>query len=389
MKSNFAVLIQANLEELFNIENSKLNEDNLLNHYLLVLKNYLRGDSKELLEITNQKSFEFLPNFYKILIKLRLSLLNLQFDNALIIKINEEINSEEFENQFSYWLGEINFVVGNIYLESKEYENAKNSFRQAYSELNLINAKQKAIKSLFNVLVSESRLNPSKKLLIDYEFVNRKALEVNEIIVAGLCNLNISRELQLIGSLNLALKYVNKSIDLLKSDMGVNHYYSSILHRCHLLIELERRVEAQLDLEEARLAPFHSIQEAVKLLEVLYKNKFQLAEIENSTVHINENKLDPTWKGRLKDFISQKKISKLSDLESLMIESLLNSPKTKNELIELLYGNQIDYSASENRFRVLLSRFKKRHPGLIIQNDKSYRISDEIFFVENNKTTAK
>lgn len=381
MNKEWINLIQGNLESLFDIENRNLLNDGMSLHYLQVLKSYLRGEIETLNELCKIQTISLFPKFYQKLVQIRLDLLNFQLYNFPLPQIDEKSREDFLSSSFFYsndhWVGEFYFVLGLFTLEVKDYENSKKIFRLAYTELDKIGAFKKSVRALLNVIVSESRLYPNKKLIIDYEFVVKKALAIQEFSVSGICYLNISRELQLIGSLTLALKYVNKAIEHLSSDIGAKNYYSALLHRCHILIELERSIEAKMDIEEVRLSPFSETQEAAKLLEIIYSQKFSNIESKLTHKEINETKLDPTWRGRFRNYISKKKNSKLSDLESTLIESLLDSNKTKNELISILYGDQIDYSASENRFRVLLSRFRKRHPGLIINEDGLYKISDD------------
>lgn len=373
-KNTFIKLIEANLEELFELENSDGVQDPLEHAYLQILKVYLRGDHQELKSLCANSNINKI-SFLKPLIELRYQILVSKVDRENIQTLTGFCKSDNTLNSLAHWRGEIAFVVGMAYLELKEYENAKNIFKVSYQELDLYGAKKKAVKALLNVLVAESRAHNKKKLLIDYEFVANKALAAQDSIVAGICYMNISREVQLIGSLNLALKYINRSITCLMSDQGINHYYSAILQRCHVLLDLGRTLEAQLDYEEALLSPHLHIQEATKILSLMFKKDKPL---QNTEIQIE--KLDPTWRGRLKDFLSHKKYSNLSDLESNLIESLLTKKRTKNELIDILYGNKIDYPAAENRFRVLLSRLKKRHPGLVVSDKNEFKIADEIFF---------
>lgn len=370
----FIRLFEANLEELFELENLNIIQNKLGCHYLQVMKSYLRGDCHTLAALhpidTSAES-----EFINILIKVRHDILASKIQRNVVEQLNKYCEKDGLIDQFSYWLGEISFVVAMAYLELKDYENAKKYYRIAYREFDSIGAKKKAVKSLLNVLVAESRADNSKKLLIDYQFVAKKALSAHDSIVAGICYMNISREIQLIGSLNVSLKFINKSIECLQSDHGTTHYYSAILHRCHVLLELGRNFEARLDYEEASMSPYIHIKEAIKLLDLMFhKNK-----IKNSELQINTEKLDPTWRGRLKDFLHKKQYAKLSDLESTLIEYLLEKNRSKDELIELLYGKKIDYPAAENRFRVLMSRLRKRHPGLIVTDKNEFKIADEVF----------
>lgn len=63
----------------------------------------------------------------------------------------------------------------------------------------------------------------------------------------------------------------------------------------------------------------------------------------------------------------------LSQLEAKLIESLNSSPKTKFEIIDELYGSEIDSFAAENRLKNILFRLKSKFPGLIrLKNGKYF-----------------
>lgn len=361
----FIKVIESNLDQLLELDLANEVVAPLEKQYLSVLICYLRGEKEELsLFIENSQS---LPPFFCLLVQIRLGILIGSNESTTLSEFSKFLEEKNLSEDYTNWKGEIAFVLGLAYLENKAYEPAKIFFQMAYRFLNDLGAKKKSVKSLLNVVVSESRLHNYKKLIIDYEFVAKKSLQAGDPIVAGICFLNISREFQLIGSLNLALKYVNKSIEHLGSDLGLNHYYSALLHRSHVLIDLGRHFEAQLDYETARLCPFPQIQEALKVIECMLGKSQAIAT----------EKLDPTWKGRWKTFEEGKKMPRLTEMESRLLELIAGIGQTKEMLIQNLYGDKIDYSAAENRLKVLLSRFRKRHPGLIIFEENRFKFADE------------
>jgi hypothetical protein len=69
-------------------------------------------------------------------------------------------------------------------------------------------------------------------------------------------------------------------------------------------------------------------------------------------------------------------LEQLTALESRLIQLLSDGRKTKYDLIERLYESSIDFSSREARFKNVLSRLKKKRPGLIVLDEGYYRISE-------------
>ena len=62
--------------------------------------------------------------------------------------------------------------------------------------------------------------------------------------------------------------------------------------------------------------------------------------------------------------------------ETKLIDLLLTGPKTKDELVNLMYGDKLSYESAENRLRVLISRIRKKNKKLIESSQGIYRISN-------------
>ena len=238
---------------------------------------------------------------------------------------------------------------------------------------------RKAIKSLLNIVVAESRKHTSKKLILDYTFVANEASKVNDPIVQGICYLNISREHHKLGAFELALKFINQALDLMASDFGVNHFYSALAHRCHVLIDLGRFNEALFDYQKVKAASITQSVESLKVIEVM---------LGDSNKKVVVDHLEPTWQERLYAVKEAKSSVKLTKTESQLIELLSSGRQTKDMLIHGLYGDKIDWIAAESRFKMLLSRFRKKCPEVILFENGLYQISDENFIINGAQLEA-
>lgn len=269
-------------------------------------------------------------------------------------------------SQNNEWKGEKAFIIGLAHLDLKNNVFAAQSFKLAYSELWKIGAKKKAVKALMNMVVSEDRENNKQKCIPSYEYVKNKAFEVGDNIVAGLCAHNMAKEYHKLGALDLSLKYSNEALDLLSQDSGSFHFYDALLQRCHILIELSRFNEALVDFQKAKASPHIRIQEALKSIEVILG--------ENKPLQLNH--LEPAWRNKIIAKDSQFSKVRLTRLESLFIEVISKGPVSKDDLINILYGDKIDYLAADNRIKVFLTRFRKKMPGLLYSSNDMYFLTD-------------
>lgn len=348
---NFNAVIEASIEELMEFELLGEFESEQLGFYNQAILAHTRGDVEALRSIIPQLEGDF-----KTLSTYRLEILKQNYSN-------NEITVEE------PFMGEAHFIMGLNFVNFKDYTKAKFHFQKAYQLLWKIDAQRKGIKSLMNMVVSESRHNSNKKLIVDYEFITKKALSIGDKITAGTCQLNISREYQMMGAFELALITCNRALDFLEADMGATHYFFALIHRCHLLIDLKRYPEALIDFQKAKGSSFSEIEEALKVVEVLLGDKKEI-----DLVH-----LEPTWKSRLKEHRNGVSFKDLTKTEAQLIKFLSTGPKDKNDIIDEIYGKNMDYESVDSRFRVLLMRLRKKKPSLVVYEQKQYRISDENF----------
>lgn len=366
----FAAALQADFIEL---RNHSLLSDQLSPmeaNYVEILVLYLKGDNVGLRHCLAQAPNELL----RLLGRIRLQIMNFAIHPPDLRLLEAWGDRHGFENNL--WEGETMFLLGLAWCEAGEYERSKKFYMNAHRLFWREGVKKKALKALLNSVVAESRLNKEKKLIVDYFFVAQKAMETGDSIVAGICHLNIAQEYRKMGALESALRSINKAIDFMQADRGINHFYFSILERCHIYIELDRFSEARLDYQIAQEAPFPEIQEGLKVIDTLLGNHSL----------IDEERLDPSWKSRLHEIrVGRKRVS-FTKMESRLLELLSAGTVTKEHLMTSLYGDRIDFAVRENRFKVLLSRMRKKAPSLIITSEAGYHLENEAFLLPIEKS---
>lgn len=330
-----------------------------LSIYAKVLDSYFCADSEQLIE--NMKSFDEESELFYISY-LRYNLLKQKYEKKIIFKVCDTMNSE------SVYSAEAALALGRYYLAFDKYQEASDTFKIAHDKLEKMGLKKKALKAYQNLLISKTRVNPNKRYIQDYEFLAKRASELGEKAVESISYHNISRELFFIGAFNVALRYSNLAIKLLDEERGTLHFFEALLHRCHLLIELNLYERAYEDYQYAKTSTHTQTLNALKVIEKLLtesKNKMSLSHIE------------PCW--RVKLARTKKTSFNFTKSESKFIEFIKGEPKSRIEIIDFLYGAEADYEASLNRLRVLLSRLRKKAPALIVEECETFTLIDNIY----------
>ncbi len=325
--------------------------------YLEVLIAYFEGDVDTIYKVSKHENIsEVVFN----LSLLRASVVKQQVDIDLLNILEKKVKLLDS----TFWKAETYFVIAWSFRELGSYHNGAVYFQKAYKALWNIGAKKKAVKSLLNHVVCQTHLDSSKRYLNDFQYLHKKAIEVQDPIVQGLCELNMGREYRILKSYDLAQTYIYNSVELLEGDRGNNNYYFAILERALLNLELKRFKQAHLDYQVVQESSLPEIQEAAKVL---------LVKI-GSRETINKNMLDPVWVDVLEN--KQIKNLKLTQMEAQLIEYLSVCEKRKEDIIFYLYGDKLNIESAENRFKVLLSRLRKKAPNLISYFQGYYTLSE-------------
>ena len=355
---NIIEVIESSLMELNYILLHNNFKDEEAQSYASIIKLYLENDG---LKLKNMISSKKLSSKIYHLACLRLMILkNTQDMISLSHFMKFDMNNSQLE-------AEKKFILGIGFLRINENLYARDYFQKAYRELDAVGAKKKALKALMNMVVAESRINNKKRLIGDYELIAEKAKEIDDKIIEGICMHNVSKEFQRVGGFELALKYANHSVKLMKNDVGTIHYYEIILHRCHVLIDLGRYQQAYLDFDRAKLSNHPQTKNALKCIEIILGEE----------KIIPTSYLEPAWRSKISDLKEKGKQVKLTSVEMQFLELIRKNEVSKNRIISSLYGNKIDRDVAKNRFKVFISRFRKRYPELIISTRSGYVLRDE------------
>lgn len=367
-RKNLARLFDASVAELVELARQGATAPTL-RAYARLLHHYLQGDvpglarwvgdlRRDLGDSSEEKSC-------RLLAEIRLRIRQQDVDRKLLAE------AAEWAKQAGDWAGEIYFCLGTSYSKLADHAQAQQAYERAFPTLEEVGAKRKATKALFNHVVCESRLYPDKKLIADYHYLAKRASKVKDYGTAAICCTNISREYQKLGAMEVALKYCDRALRMLKDDVGAIDYYLALAHRCHLLLEMGRAQEAELDYQTAQAADFPEVREALKVID-------RLRSAGRSRLAIQVESLTPTWRERL-EAGGEGAAKKLSPLEGRLLQFIAQAPRTKFEIIEHLYPEKAEFKLLEDRFKNLLNRLKKSRPGLVVFEHRKYRISDESF----------
>ena len=264
--------------------------------YARILRSYLQNDIHNLKNILSPQDLS--PEF-RHLASLRLMILEKKQD----IDSLKEVITYNIDNKILS--AERDFILGTAFLRIKENLHAREHFKKAYKELDSIGAKNKGLKALMNVVVAESRIDNKRKLIGDYELIAEKANQIGNKIIQAICIHNISKEFQKVGGFELALKYANNSIELMKGDIGALHYYEAILHRSHVLIDLGRYQQAYLDFERAKISNHSQIKNALKCIEIMLGEKKLIPGAY----------LEPAWHSKLASLKGSLQANKMTKIE--------------------------------------------------------------------------
>lgn len=364
-------LIESNLSELVEARKGLAVSHPLL-RYLDVLSAYLRGDIEGLTRLVGKEPAVLEQmNPEEVSARLRLQIRTRSVEQAVLARA---IALAKDPKEELIWRGELSFVIAMALETSGDDCRAQEFYKLASEVLELGGCPRKSIKAFANYVAAETRIHPDKKLIVEYEYIFRKAKRLKEFGVAGMALNNISREYQLVGALNVALKFANRALVYLGRDFGSLHYYLGIVHRAHVLFDLHRDREAVLDLEQASACDFPEIKEAIKTVKKNYLKDALKADLE-----IKQARMTVTWRERFNNGPTLATLCQLGEMEEALVRFLATGAHDKFQIIEHLYGKKIEFESAENRFKNLIGRIRKKYPGLLAFENGKYRVSDDSF----------
>lgn len=338
-----------------------------LQRNVIEMEYLFKNQEKELVEIKSSTNFKIL----NILTQARIQIRNKNVEQKTIEELQQYAKLE------SLYRGELFFVIGLCYDSQNELHEARKSFNSAsfYFENQGIFVKQ--FKCYTNAISCESRLYPFENFIPQYEFIIKKAIELNDHLVAGTNLNNISYEYEQIGALRAALQYSIEALNILdKYGYRSINYYFALVQRCNLYIKLDRLYEAQLDYEKSLACPFLELKEILNVLGT------RLGYHENKNE--NTNALTIAWKLKMQKRINKYGKNKttdqpLTEIEEKIVKLISTTPLTLNEIGIKLYGDLVDHSSIENRIKVFLSKIRKKREGLILISEGRYSLSSNLY----------
>ena len=322
--------------------------------YRQVLELYLRHDAVALRELIDDfarlMDAEPVQNLILKLAQVRLQVRVGILQKELLMELESCVVDDPA------WRGEKHFVLALAYGKLGEFAAELKNYREASHFFEKAGLKQKSLKAYHNMIATMGSLEPNRSRALEYHTLYRKARRLQDHAVCGLALFNISRELQTMRALRAALQYVNRSLQHFANDWGNLNYYLALTHRAHLLLQMGRDQEAEMDLEMASTGKFPEVQGAIELIRSWREKR--PAQVESKT-------LEPSWQARMRDPAAEMKASDLSEMEEKLLQYLATGPKEKGEVLDYLYGDRIDTSARENRLKNLLFRLRKRDAQMI------------------------
>lgn len=318
LDSSLEQLIEAGFKDQFEDETSKT--------YALMLRFHKKGELQalNLLKLTDRNL---------LVLRHLLNGLNLKKSRALYNSIN--LYDEKFQ-------GEIYFYLGQIFKENSAIDVAMTCFQLAYKSYDGVGCKVKAIESLYLYTIIQASDSGTKNLIPEFEFLIQKASKAGASLTAAKCYYFISREYARHGANEVALSYASQALDHSAGDNGVEFFYHALLNRCTLLIKLGQKSAAQFDYQKARVSNLDSVKIKLKKVKVMFESS-----------ELN-----------------------LTATESLLIEALSDGALTKQELVLKIYGEKIDWFAADSRFKMLLSRLRKKYPSIVNIKAGKYQVNE-------------
>ena len=349
-------LLALTLDELIALQGIDL-KDPVLSQYSKVIRAYLESD------LTGLQNCLMVASDVRVraCCQIRLQIRTRSFDQKFLTDFLRQCEGERV------WEAESHFLYAMAFETQDQPKVSAEHYFLAYGLFLEVDCERKALRSLFNALVAESRIDPSRMLIHDYMHLAVRARKLGELGLSGVAYLNISREYQKLGARELALKYAREALECSQAEIGSLHYYLIVVHLCHLYLELDRKTEATLEFQRARISKFPEIQEALNVLE----NRF--ATCDRLKPELTPQNLTPTWRER----IDSSPLDPLSDKEQEVLEIIATRPRSKFDLIERVYGVHLPFEVTENRIKVLLNRLRKKRPGLVVRDKDKYRLSDD------------
>lgn len=293
----------------------------------------------------------------------------------------------------SFLRGEYFFVCGLSAFHFKNWKAGSEYFQKAFQVFSEAQVDLKACLSLYNCFIG--KINHSEIAPVDQvtelEAIKKEASKRKVDRVVALADRQLGYIYVSMERFHAAYRYILSACKNLsscpKSDRDL-----IILIRAYIEHKLKLDLESQASLEEL-VEPFDPrVQYSMAVVRYLIDNEHRTPPADNEYEVI-----DPFFQELLskkakssspqRRFIWNKKTGVLSDtdqhnyvkvkpykLEAQLIQLLMSEPRSKATLISCLYPVAGSRLLTENKLHRLVSRVNHRSPGLIVFQDKLYRL---------------
>ncbi|MFN3698393.1 MAG: helix-turn-helix domain-containing protein [Pseudobdellovibrio sp.] len=321
-----------------------------------------------------------------ILIKLRYHIRKNDLDSEQILQLCTDEITEQIPH---FWLGEIYFCKAMLLSFSNHTDLSRDFYAKAKIAFDELGCYKKSLKSFLNYIVACTKIDPLKNYIPEYRALALSAQKSKDTVIESMAYLNISQEYEIIQAYDAALYEARLAYQLAISDIESLHLYYIRLQLSHILWLKNQKIESMIFLEQCKNVQHFEIKCAIQTLEYF----FGLTKDLSSSVI---DQLTPPWKEKVQRFNKYKlsnsflysktntklnlndgtHFNQMTQNETKLIDLLLTGPKTKDELVNLMYGDKLSYESAENRLRVLISRIRKKNKKLIESSHGIYRISN-------------
>lgn len=367
MEELFIHLFECERDDLMDFileyESIEEEETKLVVLYAKIMNAYFQSDLETLIILLNKTgSLRELSPFHEDIHNLTKLRSHLKTTNNL-----EEIEKVTAP-KLDFFSCEYSFIKGFSASRRADHLTAKKYFLKAYKQYAKVGTKKKSILALQNYVSAETHLNPTKRMIPERQMLLKKSLEVNAKGVAGLASLDLSLEYEEIGATQMAIDFARQATRLLESHTETYQHGCALIHHARICYKYQLKTEAQKSYSLLKTYAISEIKEQLKGLDYIIEGV-------SSTDKFQELGTTPWWQLHLQKNGHKTKLGKLPEK---LIELLSHGPMNKEQIIEELYGNNMDYLSLENRFNVLLSRLRKKIPELIIlQDDGLYALNTD------------
>lgn len=385
--SNINQIVEMNLQDLKILILSQSNDDLINNDsieimYANVLIAYYENNLDKLKKINAKIKSQNLSlqdvekDWLNKILNLREFLLDYKKINFEEVSIEQSTLNHSINNK-SIFQAEYLFLQAKLYERKNLFKISSDFYKRASQAYESLSPK-KELKSLLNQIAMLSRLNINNHYILEYQSVAEKAQKISDGITYGLCLNNISREYQRMGAYRTALETINKAIEYLIKDFGSLHYYEALTNKIHYSLRLGLINQAKTDFEILKQANFEKIQNDILALEMTFQDE---------KYNANPLKTSMSWIDRLQNKEYQSQLSVLTPSEEKLIEYISTRSLKKSELIDFFSNDESDYTSKDNRLKNLISRIRKKRPGLINYDGTFYSIS--VSFLEKDFISTK